>query len=302
MNLENRSPTTMVKYRPVVRRFFFVMDKHVSEVQPSDLSDFIGFLRTEECQENTIDWYCAVLKSFYAWMEKRGHVTKNPWKDVHRKGAEPPPPRALPWEEVMERLEDISGRVMSPRDRALTIFLLFTGARLSEALSRRFEHVEWTSGKVMLTHTKGRQPRPVYLAKDVLKELEKYAKWVRTMFPTCEVLFPGEGGLPLSQPAFRKALKSYGIRWKPHEMRHTALTELLKRTRDLRRVQVIAGHQNIATTARYLKVWDADIRDAADTLAGSLRGRATPALGLAKRRSEDTHHGVSTSLVPRSDN
>ena len=274
--LENRSPNTMVKYRPVVHRFFYVMDKHISEVGPSDLADFIGFLRTEGCQESTIDWYVAVLKSFYKWAKKRGHVEKDPWDDVHRKTSEQSAPKALPWDECMERLEDVRGRVMSPRDRALTMFLLFTGARLSEALSRRFEHVEWTTGQIMLTHTKGREPRPVYVPKDVLRELIKYARWVRTMFPSGEVLFPGQKGVQLTQAAYRKAMTAYGIKWTPHQMRHTALTELLRRTRDLRKVQVIAGHKSIVTTTRYLKVWDGDLRDAANTLAGSLRTRTLP--------------------------
>jgi len=282
INLQGLRPRTVQAYEPAYRRFVAFIGKDVSGVTPDDLARFLGSL--SDLKGTTVDWYADVLKSFFRWAVKRHHVTDDPWDGVHRKRSEIPPPKALPWEAVVTDVENMRGRVWSPRDQMLATFLLYTGARVGEVVSLVVSDLDMARARVGLTRTKGREARSVHIPKFLVPRLEAYLRWRGKMVPNATALFPSARGNRLDERMVGLIFDSYGVKWSPHVLRHTYATEALRTTGNLALVQKLLGHQSPATTSRYLKVWDEDKAKAAEMLGSSagsdVRKRVRPQLSL----------------------
>lgn len=132
-------------------------------------------------------------------------------------------------------------RLTRPDARALFLFLIGTGLRVSEALI--VETADLQRGFTRLIG-KGNRERVVYYGSELIEDLQPYLQSREEQ--------PGEAGsrlFPFSRKTAHRILAVVGVY--PHQLRHTFLTLLYRDTRDLRLVQVIAGHASIQTTTRY---------------------------------------------------
>jgi site-specific recombinase XerD len=132
-----------------------------------------------------------------------------------------------------------------------------TGARLSEALNLRVEHIDSERMAVRIQQGKGRKDRYVPLSPTLLETLRGYWKTYRPK----PLLFPGRHpDAPLSgttvQTACRRARERSGITKvvTPHTLRHSFATHLLEAGVNLREIQLLLGHRSLKTTAIYLHV------------------------------------------------
>jgi site-specific recombinase XerD len=151
---------------------------------------------------------------------------------------------------LFDAVEDLKRRTVLE-----TIYAI--GARLSEALNLRVEHIDSERMAVRIEQGKGRKDRYVPLSPTLLETLRAY--W-RTYRPK-SLLFPGRRpDAPLSgttvQTACRRARERSGITKSvtPHTLRHSFATHLLEADVNLREIQVLLGHRSLNTTAIYLHV------------------------------------------------
>ena len=150
---------------------------------------------------------------------------------------------------LIHALNDLSNKVTA----AAIKFMLFTGARRSEVLYARWEHVKLEKGVWYLPETKNGRPRHVILnraARVVLDGIERNGgPWV----------FPGNiKGNHLVNPTkpFKKALQLAGIR-RPvrlHDLRHTFASLAINAGADLHMVSKLLGHSQVKTTERYAHI------------------------------------------------
>lgn len=152
------------------------------------------------------------------------------------------------------------------RNRTMVLMGLRTGMRISELTALAWEDIEPETGRVHLKHGKGDVDRVLWIAPEVLTELYKTAK----MFgrgPTGRVFTTAEGG-ELDTGYLRRTIAKYakraGIvkRVHFHLLRHSYLTRLYSRTKDIRVVQTVAGHADISTTQIYTHISGEDVRAA----------------------------------------
>jgi len=135
--------------------------------------------------------------------------------------------------------------------------------RVSEVINLKIVDIDSTNKKINIRSSKGKIDRVVMLDEKLLDMLRTY--WME--YQTKEYVFEGSKGGKYSANSIQNIVKSKakkaGINKKisSHSLRHSCLTQLIKNGVDLRRVQKIAGHKNINTTANYIKIVDSDIID-----------------------------------------
>jgi integrase/recombinase XerD len=136
-----------------------------------------------------------------------------------------------------------------------------SGLRVSELLNLKKGQVNLTKG-VITVFGKGAKERKVPLSDYAIEYIKKYVNEVRNKseFKGSKYLFLSRRGEPLSRVYFFKQVRKYaelaGIDMviSPHTLRHSFATHLLNRGAQLRMVQGMLGHTNIATTQIYTHV------------------------------------------------
>lgn len=146
------------------------------------------------------------------------------------------------------------------RDKALLECLYATGMRVSEIAGIKLADVNLENAYVRCKG-KGSKERIVPLGKKAIEACQDYLKTVRAQYKTVsENFFIGRQGKPMSRIAvwelIKKTAKAAGIEKNitPHTFRHSFATHLLEHGADLRIVQELLGHADIATTQIYTHV------------------------------------------------
>ena len=253
------STNTLVSYRHDLALYAEHLGAaSVLEAGPAEISAFLKFLYGRGLKPRSAARALAAVRSFYRFLLLEKVIERNPTAVVDPPHIFVPLPHFLSLEEVDRLLA--APDLLSPagiRDRAMIEVLYATGLRVSELVGLRVDGVNLNSGFVRCIG-KGNKERIVPLGADAGDAVKAYLK-VRD-HPESDTLFVNSRGSPLTRMEFWKSLKQYaakaGIRKRisPHVLRHSFATHLLDRGADLRAVQMMLGHAEIATTQIYTHV------------------------------------------------
>ena len=166
-----------------------------------------------------------------------------------------------------QRVDDLSGSPAETsatglRDRAMIDLLYACGLRVSELINLRVSDLDELSGTVRVIG-KGDKQRLVPVGREALQSIERYRLELRPRLLKGRVspfLFVTARGTAMTRQAFWKLLRGHGKKagifrsLSPHVLRHTFATHLLEGGADLRSLQVLLGHADIATTQVYTHV------------------------------------------------
>ena len=158
-------------------------------------------------------------------------------------------PAILSADEVVRFLE----AVPSLKARTALTTAYAAGLRASEAVSLKVADIDSDRMVIQIRHGKGAKDRTVMLSPQLLGILRTYWRLARPE----DWLFPGRGAKPIDvqvlHAACRSATKAAGLvkRVSVHTLRHSFATHLLESGTDIRIIQVLLGHNNLPTTARY---------------------------------------------------
>ena len=146
---------------------------------------------------------------------------------------------------------------LDSRDLAIFELLYGSGLRLAEACALNLADLNLQSGWVAVTG-KGRKQRHLPLTAQSIRALEGYLK-TRTAAPDETALFTGRTGRRLGARQIQKRLQQFAARHgsrhlSPHMLRHSYASHLLQNARDIRAVQELLGHSQLATTQHYTKL------------------------------------------------
>ena len=167
-------------------------------------------------------------------------------------------PVVLSPEEVLRLLTAVD----HPRFRMALTTAYATGLRIEEVLRLAPSDIDSSRMVVHVRQGKGNKQRQVPLSPVLLEQLRTYWRTYRLEFANQQYLFPGYGkkGIGIHATTLQNACRQAGKdaqvakRVTPHVLRHSFATHLLEAGTDLRTVQMILGHNNIATTAIYTHV------------------------------------------------
>ena len=257
------SPQTWISYLEDLQAFFNYYNdkKDTSDLMETDLYEFLKFELSLGKSVSTALRRLSSTRSFYLFLKKEGHYTGNipeietPKKPKHL-------PNCLSEEEIDRLLE--APDMESPsgiRDRAMLETMYASGLRVSELLNLKKGQVNLSKG-IITVFGKGAKERKVPIADYAIDFIKKYVSEVRNKseHKGSEYLFLNRSGEPLSRIYFFKQVRKYAelagidMTISPHTLRHSFATHLLNHGAQLRMVQGMLGHTNIATTQIYTHV------------------------------------------------
>jgi integrase/recombinase XerD len=212
----------------------------------------------------------AAVRGFLRFLARQGTLADDPARKLQVRRPPARLPRTLAAGEVGALLAAPTARDRhGERDRALLELLYACGLRVSEAVGLRGEQVNLQAGFVTVLG-KGGKERVVPLGRPARAALEAYLAGERPGLlggRPSPFVFLGPSGRPLTRQAVwklvrRRALAAgLGRRVSPHTLRHTFATHLLGGGADLRIVQTLLGHADIATTQVYTHVAPERLRE-----------------------------------------
>jgi site-specific recombinase XerD len=264
-HLQGRSPNTAKHYSTAKNRLVNWGTTELEDLTPATLASFAAYLERDGMKLSTISFYLNALASFTHWCHMRGRIQSDPFYGFKRKTPELPPIKAIRWTEAQAIIENVASRAFWQRDRALLNFLLNTGARISEALNCTLDMLDTSDWKVTFTKTKGRRARTIYFGPKYQIQLKDYLKWREELWKS-EWVFPARDGTQMSIEGAQEIPHQYELGVTLHQFRHTYITQLAMKTKDMRVTQRLAGHASIQTTSRYFEAWEEEIREAATAI------------------------------------
>ena len=152
------------------------------------------------------------------------------------------------------------------RNRTMIELALNTGMRIGDLIGQRWEDIELDTGRCHIKQGKGKKDRVIFIKPEILSNMVDLAD--RMGRDREGLLFTTLQGRPVQAQYLRRMIgekeKKSGIakRVHFHLLRHTYLTRLYGRTKDLRLVQEVAGHADISTTQIYTHISGEDVRAA----------------------------------------
>jgi integrase/recombinase XerD len=272
------------------------------EVQHGDLAAFLSELAAGGTDRApvaaaTLQRKAACLRSFYRHLRREGLIEHDPTADLRGPPKLQRLPKVLSREDVAKLLEQPKGtEPLALRDRGLLEVMYACGLRVSEAIGLELGDVDLDEG-MLRARGKGSKERIVPVGRRAVEALELYSLRGRPPLVGVGVevhLFVNHRGRGLTRQGLYKIIQSHartaGLseRMTPHTLRHTFATHLLSGGCDLRSLQEMLGHADLATTQIYTHLSAERLKQAyfdahprahmlASSDAGASRGRDDPA-------------------------
>lgn len=258
------SANTVAAYRSDVRSFAAWCGRGNIDapgaVRRTTVRRYVAHLTTRRFARRTIARKTAALRRYFRWATGAGLVDADPTAGVSTPAGDGRLPRVLDRRELGELLEgpvpDDEPPWRRTRDDAVLELLYGSGLRVGELCSLTTSSLSLEQGAVRVWG-KGAKERRVPLSEPAVDALRRWLAVRADVVPTeqGERLFANERGNPLTPRDVRRILdRRSPTPTHPHALRHTFATHLLDGGADLRAVQELLGHTDVATTQRYTHV------------------------------------------------
>lgn len=262
------SENTIKGYKGDLRNFSNYLHergiKRFQDLRAKMIVDFIEKEKQRGLSENSISRSLVTIKMLYKYMIMEGKISVNPMSSVNTLKLQKHLPEVLHYKAVEEILQapDCNDK-LGIRDKAILELMYATGARVSEVASIKVNWINFDYGYIRC-QGKGSRQRIVPIGAEASKSIRRYLQEVRPFLVKIEgdepLLFLSRTGKKLRRENIWSVVKKYAIKAgirsnvSPHTLRHSFATHLLEGGADLRSVQEMLGHSNIATTQIYTHI------------------------------------------------
>ena len=272
------SRNTLEAYRSDLLQFGAYLERAEVDVLEAEHEHLAGFLDelaagSEERQAvapATLQRKAACLRSFYRHLRREGLLERDPTADLRAPRKSQRLPHVLGRDEVQKLLQTPRGTDPAAlRDRALLEVMYACGLRASEAIDLTVADIDLESG-VLRARGKGSKERLVPIGRQAVSAVTAYLQRGRPHLVGLRDephLFVNHRGSGLTRQGLYKIVQRHartaGLDGKmsPHTLRHTFATHLLAGGCDLRSVQEMLGHADVATTQIYTHVSPDKLKD-----------------------------------------
>ena len=266
-NTKKSSNNTIQAYRRDLNFFFEYLNKNNMDylkVSYDDVQKYMEELNGEGRKAASVSRRLATLRSFYGFLLKKKLIKAIPTNKINMPKIEKKAPMVLTSDEVEILLsQPKSNDLKGIRDKAMLEFAYATGMKVSEIINLDLKDVNLVDSYVVCNE--GYSKRVVPLGRISKEALVEYLDNSRPYLLKTEdekPLFVNIMGNRLTRQGFWKIIKQYQEQAHidkeitPHVLRHSFATHLLQNGADMRAVQTMLGHTDIASTQVYMKLID----------------------------------------------
>ena len=243
----------------------------IASITTRHLTDFLGHRKGDGIAASSLRVELIALKIFFRWLAARGRRVGDPAEAVLSPRAEQHLPETLNERDVRNLLESVTGtEPLDLRDRAILEVFYASGLRISELTGARLENLSLEEGWVRVTG-KGNKTRLVPVGGAAREAIARYLEAARIKLvkpKTKSWVFLNRNGGQLTTARVWQIVKERATaagmdpdRVYPHLLRHSFATHLLGNGADLRVIQEMLGHADIATTQIYTHVDQKRLKD-----------------------------------------
>ena len=266
-------PLTCEAYDSDLKTFAeFIESRHgvLLTAAQQDVAAFLEHLRNHAIDSRSAARKLSCLRGFYKWLLLDRRIHHDPTVNIESPKAWKVLPKSLAEPEVMEMLERAGMAASHPqaqatalRDHAILELLYAGGLRVSEVTALSTGDLAMDAGRVQV-RGKGDKERIVPLGRTAIEALEIYLRQGRPHLARISTvrkanaarqdatrLFLSLRGMPLTRQWVWHLVKMSKDGASPHRLRHSCATHMVERGADLRTVQTLLGHADIATTQVY---------------------------------------------------
>jgi integrase/recombinase XerD len=261
------SANTLESYSRDLQAFVaYLADQGLQNLQDIQATAILGYLihlRNRGLNPTSRARHLVTLRGFFRFLHQENILSHDPAALVELPKSGRHLPDILSGKEIRMLLAaPRMDRPVGLRDAAMLELLYAAGLRVSELIRLKVLDINFDAGYVRI-FGKGGKERVVPIGGPALKALNRYLDQARPLLlkeESSAFLFVARRGRPLSRQGFWKLLKKYAVQAgiphpvSPHTLRHSFASHLLEGGADLRVVQIMLGHADIATTQIYTHV------------------------------------------------
>lgn len=268
--IKNASPHTLRNYRIDLNAFlhFFgeAQDLKLSQIDKKGIRAFLASLTQKGSAKKSIVRKISSLRSCFSYLQRSRLISRNPFEEIESPKLEKKIPSPVSYDQILQFFEKPNlDSYLGFRDRCLMELFYSSGLRLSELVNMNRSDLFDFQIKVM---GKGKKERIIPVTKTAWDWLSRYLDHPLRHLDTQEhqaekdpsAIFLNRWGKRISMRSidrlFVQYLRQSGLanRITPHTLRHTIATHWLEKGMDLKTIQTILGHENLATTTIYTQV------------------------------------------------
>jgi site-specific recombinase XerD len=277
LQARNHRPRGIERYRWVLRRF--LVHLHPTHVDQRAITEQSILAYRDElalrCHPGSVNNFVTATRSFCRWAMRRNMRQDDPTLHVEWLRRPRRIPRALMQQDLRRLWKALAEQGSSPewawlRNRRAVFLMYFAGLRLNEAACLLWKDVDLEGDALFVEDGKGGVPRMLPMHPTLRAELELVPEAQRQPHYAVAGL---KSGKPMASKSmahiFETWLPKRGLRISAHRLRHTFATQMLRHGADIRRIQELLGHTQLATTEVYLRVDVEHMRSAVNVLPSS---------------------------------
>ncbi|MBR6875483.1 MAG: tyrosine-type recombinase/integrase [Bacteroidales bacterium] len=249
MEIQGRSRKTIERYKYLITRMLKSVKMPTRRITVYHLRAYLAGEKSRGIADRTLEGTRQVFSAYFGWLQRERLIDENPVSNLG----------AIRCRKKVKQvysdidIERLKLEYQSLRDRAIVLFLISTGCRVSEVTGLNRSDVNFGSLEVVVLG-KGNKQRTVYLSAFAAETLRRYLEQRKDK---SEALFAGKGTDRLSPAGIRKMLKDLAARAHvehvhPHKFRRTLATKLIRHGMPIQEVAAILGHDKLDTTMEYV--------------------------------------------------
>jgi len=247
LKIRGFSPKTINAYVSHNKRFLEFCKKDVEQVDENDVKAYMAHLMDKGQKPASVSLAMSAIRFLYDEMLDKGIFVKIKLPKAEKK---------LPTVLSKDEIRKILNVTKNPKHKLLITFLYSSGLRVSEAVSIKIDDLDLKERMGIVRAGKGKKDRNIILSESLVNSLKQYLEARNDENPYVFGIKDRHITVRQAQRIVNEAAKKAGIKKRVfcHALRSSFATHLLENGTDIRVIQELLGHSNLATTQRYTKV------------------------------------------------
>jgi len=262
------APNTLFSYQADLKQFFEFLKVEKQGVNPSKITEarvraYLDYLAENQISLRSIQRKITAIRVLFRFLIAKNYVNSSPVTKIKTPRLKVRLPEVFSIEEVNALMKSPDRSTsLGIRDAAMFELMYSCGLRVTELLDLELSSIKWEDASLVVRGKRDKE-RWVPMGKMAVQALRKYfdvarGQLMKGRYHDC--VFVNNRGLRLTRQGFWKILKSYASKLNfkkhlhPHILRHSFASHMLERGADLRSIQELLGHSDIATTQIYTQI------------------------------------------------